>query len=91
MFGVSKSLVRYWEQEFDYLRPFISSKGERRFTAENIQQFENIFQLIKEKGYTLNGAKKFLQEEKDLLRQKQEALKNLKRLRNFLEDLKLEV
>lgn len=91
MFGVTRSLVRFWEQKFDFLRPAKSSKGERRFTAENIQQFQTIFHLVKEKGYTLSGAKKFLKEEKDLLRQKQEVLKTLKRLRGFLEDLKMNV
>jgi DNA-binding transcriptional MerR regulator len=91
MFGVKKSLVRYWEQEFDYLKPWKSGKGERRFTADNLRQFETIFQLVKEKGYTVSGAKKFLQEEKEHLRQKQETMKALKRLRGFLEDLKLEI
>ena len=91
MFGVSKSLVRFWEQEFDFLRPYKSSKGERRFTAENVRQFETIFHLVKEKGYTLSGAKKALLEEKEQSRQKKEILKTLKRLRGFLEDLKNEV
>lgn len=88
MFDVSKSLVRFWEQEFDFLKPYKNSKGERRFTAENVRQFEAIFHLVKEKGYTLSGAKKALREEKDQIRQKQEVLKTLRRLRGFLEDLK---
>ncbi|MCB0518101.1 MAG: MerR family transcriptional regulator [Lewinellaceae bacterium] len=88
LFGVSRSLVRFWEQEFDFLRPYKSSKGERRFTQENIRQFEIIFHLVKEKGYTLAGAKKFLLEEKEALKQKEEALKTLRRLRGYLEDLK---
>lgn len=88
MFDVSKSLVRFWEEEFDFLKPYKNSKGERRFTAENVRQFETIFHLVKEKGYTLSGAKKALREEKDQIRQKQEVLKTLRRLRGFLEDLK---
>lgn len=91
MFDVSKSLVRFWEQEFDFLRPYKSSKGDRRFTAENVRQFQAIFHLVKEKGYTLNGAKKAIREEKELIRQKQDALKILHRLKGFLEDLKNEV
>lgn len=91
MFEVSKSLVRFWEQEFDFLKPYKSSKGERRFTAENIRQFEAIYHLVKEKGYTLSGAKKALREEKDLLKQKSEALRTLERLKGFLEDLKNEI
>ncbi len=88
LFGVSKSLVRFWELEFDFLRPYKSSKGERRFTQENIRQFEIIHQLVKGKGYTLAGAKKFLLDEKENLRQKEDALKTLRRLRGYLEDLK---
>ena len=91
MFDVSKSLVRFWEQEFDYLRPYKSSKGERRFTQENIKQFEQIYLLVKEKGYTLAGAKRMLKEEKDFLKEKEEVLQTLQRLRGFLEDLKFQV
>jgi DNA-binding transcriptional MerR regulator len=91
MFDVSKSLVRFWEQEFDYLRPYKSSKGERRFTQENIKQFENIYVLVKEKGYTLAGAKRILKEQKDFLKQKEESLKTLQRLKGFLEDLKFQI
>ena len=91
MFDVSKSLVRFWEQEFDYLRPYKSSKGERRFTKENIRQFEEIYHLVKEKGYTLAGAKRILKEQKGYLQQKKETLQTLKRLRGFLEDIKFQI
>ncbi len=91
MFEVSKSLIRFWEQEFDFLRPYKSSKGERRFTADNIKQFETIYHLVKDKGYTLSGAKKALKEEKDFLKQKNKTLKTLKQIRGFLEDLKHEI
>jgi DNA-binding transcriptional MerR regulator len=91
MFGVTKSLIRYWEKKFDYLRPYVSSGGERRYTAENIRQFQTIYQLVKEKGYTLQGARKYLKEERRFLKQKQESLQTLRRLRGFLEDLKFEL
>ncbi len=91
MFGVTKSLVRFWEQEFDFFKPAISSKGVRRYTAENVRQFETIYQLVKEKGFTLSGARKYLREKKDHIRQKQEALQTLRRLKGFLEDLKNEI
>lgn len=89
MFGVTTSLVRYWEQEFDFLKPHKSGKGERRFTPDNLRQFDEIYHLVKEQGYTLAGAKRYLKEEKAKIRQKQDALKTLRRLRGFLEDLKL--
>ena len=91
MFDVSKSLVRFWEQEFDYLRPYKSSKGERRFTQENVRQFEEIYHLVKEQGYTLAGAKRILKENKGYVQQKKEVLKTLQQLRGFLEDLKFQV
>lgn len=91
LFGVTTSLVRYWEAQFDFLRPVKSSKGDRRFTPDNIRQFEIIYHLVKEQGYTLAGAKRYLKEEKEKIRQKQDALKTLRRLRGFLEDLKITV
>jgi DNA-binding transcriptional MerR regulator len=89
IFGVTTSLVRYWEQQFDFLKPYKSSKGERRFTPDNLHQFEEIYHLVKEQGYTLAGAKRYLKEEKEKIRLKQDALKTLKRLRGFLQDLKI--
>ena len=89
LFGVTTSLVRYWEQQFEFLKPFKSSKGDRRFTPDNIRQFEVIYHLVKGQGYTLAGAKRYLKEEKGKIRQKEEALKTLRRLRGFLEDLKI--
>lgn len=89
LFGVTTSLVRYWEQQFEFLRPHKSSKGDRRFTPDNIKQFETIYHLVKEQGYTLAGAKRYLKDEKENIRQKEDALKTLRRLRGFLEDLKL--
>jgi DNA-binding transcriptional MerR regulator len=89
IFCVTTSLVRYWEQQFEFLKPYKSGKGERRFTPDNIRQFDEIYHLVKEQGYTLAGAKRYLKEEKGKIRQKQDALKTLKRLRGFLQDLKI--
>jgi len=60
MFGVSKSLIRYWETEFDMLKPHKNSKGDRLFTRKNIEQFAQIYNLVKEQGFTLEGARKAL-------------------------------
>ncbi len=57
MFDVSTSLIRYWETEFNSLRPHKNSKGDRRFTQKNIEQLQLIYYLVKEKGFTLDGAK----------------------------------
>ncbi len=90
MFDVSKSLIRFWESEFDLLRPHKNSKGDRRFTQQNLNQFRLIYHLVKERGFTLEGAKKELKENKDRLIRKQEIVDNLYRLRGFLEKLKAE-
>ncbi|QCX52297.1 MerR family transcriptional regulator [Elizabethkingia sp. JS20170427COW] len=56
-FHVNTSLIRYWEQEFSILKPKKNKKGNRYFTAEDIKHLKTIYHLVKEKGYTLDGAK----------------------------------
>lgn len=56
-FDVNTSLVRYWEQEFPILRPKKNKKGNRYFTPEDIKNLKIIYHLVKEKGYTLDGAR----------------------------------
>ena len=70
MFGVSTSLIRYWETEFEDLKPYKNSKGDRRFTPENIAQFQKIYTLVKERGFTLNGAKQELKQQKEWVKRK---------------------
>ena len=65
MFSVSKSLIRFWETEFDLLKPHKNSKGDRRFTQQNIDQFRTIYHLVKERGFTLEGAKREIKNNKD--------------------------
>lgn len=56
-FDVNTSLIRYWEQEFPILRPKKNKKGNRYFTPEDVRNLEIIYHLVKEKGYTLDGAR----------------------------------
>lgn len=56
-FNVNTSLIRYWEQEFAILKPKKNKKGNRYFTPEDIKNLKMIYHLVKEKGYTLDGAK----------------------------------
>ena len=88
MFDVSKSLIRYWEQEFEILKPRKTASGERKFTPENVTQFLQIFQLVKERGFTLNGAKIELQKIKKEERKKLKMIRSLKEIKNLLLDLK---
>ena len=88
MFDVSKSLIRFWESEFDILKPHKNSKGDRRFTQQNIEQLQIIYTLVKERGFTLEGAKKEIRQQKARLKQKQQMTERLKDLKNFLKELR---
>jgi DNA-binding transcriptional MerR regulator len=63
-FNVNTSLIRFWEKEFDDLTPRKNAKGNRKFTPEDIKTLELIFHLVKERGFTLEGAKVHLKENK---------------------------
>lgn len=84
MLGVSVSLVRYWEKEFDVLNPIRNKKGNRFFTKQDLDAIQRIHHLVKIQGLTLDGAKKWLEENN---------LKEAKRtsLLNRLENIKLEL
>ena len=56
-FNVNSSLIRYWEQEFPIIKPKKNKKGNRYFTPSDIQHLKMIYHLVKEKGYTLDGAR----------------------------------
>ena len=82
MFDVSKSLIRYWEKEFDNLRPTKNSKGDRKFTEKNIVQLQLIYHLVKERQYTLKGAKQEIKENREKHIMKNQVLSKLKKLRS---------
>ncbi len=63
-FGVNTSLIRFWEKEFDALKPKKNAKGNRKFTPQDIKNLELIYYLVKERGFTLEGAKIHLKENK---------------------------
>ncbi|MGS2725006.1 MerR family transcriptional regulator [Psychroserpens sp. BH13MA-6] len=63
-FDVNTSLIRFWEKEFDILKPKKNAKGNRKFTPEDIKNLKFIYHLVKERGFTLEGAKTHLKEEK---------------------------
>ncbi len=64
-FDVNASLIRFWEKEFDILKPKKNAKGNRKFTPEDIKNLELIYHLVKERGFTLEGAKIHLKEQKN--------------------------
>ncbi|SFU30571.1 DNA-binding transcriptional regulator, MerR family [Pustulibacterium marinum] len=63
-FQVNTSLIRFWEKEFDAIKPKKNAKGNRKFTKEDIKNLQLIYHLVKERGFTLEGAKTHLKEEK---------------------------
>ncbi|MEH6537624.1 MAG: MerR family transcriptional regulator [Psychroserpens sp.] len=63
-FNVNTSLIRFWEKEFDVLKPKKNAKGNRKFTPEDIKNLKFIYHLVKERGFTLEGAKTHLKEGK---------------------------
>ena len=63
-FDVNTSLIRFWEKEFDVLKPKKNAKGNRKFTPEDIKNLKFIYHLVKERGFTLEGAKTHLKEGK---------------------------
>ncbi|MEA1873731.1 MAG: MerR family transcriptional regulator [Bacteroidota bacterium] len=87
-FDVNTSLIRFWEKEFPIIKPHKNSKGNRMFTAKDVDNFHLIYHLVKEKGMTLNGAKQIIRERKDEAEVRFEVIKRLKSIRKKLESIK---
>ncbi|WDF68143.1 MerR family transcriptional regulator [Sphingobacterium oryzagri] len=84
MFGVNASQIRFYEREFDILQPKKNKKGNRLFTQEDISNLKIIFNLVKDKGYTLQGARDFLRSNKNEVKENQRVVDSLERLKKFL-------
>lgn len=76
MFDVNTSLIRFWEKEFDIIKPKKNKKGNRLFTPEDIDNFKVIYNLVKEQGLTLDGAKKYLKENRKTVKHEMKIEKN---------------
>lgn len=87
-FNVAPSLIRFWESEFDLIKPKKNRKGNRQFTKEDIQNVRTIYHLVKEKGFTLQGAKDMLHNDSNSVQDKIELLDSLKNVRRFLVELR---
>jgi DNA-binding transcriptional MerR regulator len=91
MFSVNASLIRFWEKEFDIIRPKKNKKGDRFFTKEDIENFRLIFHLVKERGYTLNGAKEKLKGNKEETTNNAEVVQTLQKIKGFLLEIRKEM
>ena len=80
-FDVNTSLIRFWEKEFDIIQPKKNAKGSRMFTPVDIANFKLIYHLVKERGFTLDGAKKKLKDNPEDVSNKQEIINRLNQVR----------
>ncbi len=87
MLNVSKSVIRYWENEFDFIRPHRNNRGERKFTEQTIRELRIVHHLIKEKGFTVAGAKKELATNKDFRINVEKTIESLERVKESLNQL----
>jgi len=88
MFNVNVSLIRYWENEFNILKPKKNKKGNRMFTPKDIDNLHLIYHLVKERRLTLEGAKLKLKENKDDTIQNFEVVKKLKDIKSMLLEIR---
>lgn len=88
MFGVNTSLIRFWEKNFDIIKPKKNKKGNRLFTKADIQNFKIIYHLVKEQRLTLEGTRKKLSENKQDTVNNFEAIESLKRIKEMLIEVK---
>lgn len=91
MFNVAPSLIRYWESEFDIIKPKKDRKGNRRYTKVDIQRIKYIYHLVKEKGYTLQGAQEVIKSGKEQGFDKVEAVQKLQEIKDFLINIRDEI
>lgn len=85
---VNTSLIRYWEKEFDLLKPKKSAKGERSFTVEDIELIKLIHHLVRDRGFTLDGAKLQLKSNLKTAQRNMLIVQKLQHLRQFLVEMK---
>lgn len=87
MFHVNQSLIRFWENEFDIIKPKKNAKGDRLFRPEDIKNLQLIYHLLREKKFTIDGAKEFLKKNKKA-DERFAVSQSLKKLKEFLLELK---
>lgn len=90
-FGVNQSLIRFWDKEFDILKPKKNAKGNRMFTPEDVKNLQLIYHLVKERGFTLEGAKVHLKEGQKKTLDKFEIIRKLESVKAQLLQIKNEL
>jgi DNA-binding transcriptional MerR regulator len=87
-FNVNASLIRFWEKEFDIIKPKKNAKGNRMFTSEDITNFKLIYNLVKERGFTLDGAKQKLKKNPESTKSNHEIISRLEAVKAELNNIK---
>ena len=90
-FNVNVSLIRFWEKEFDILKPKKNKKGNRLFRKKDLENLKIIYHLLKERGFTIEGAKKKLRENKEDTTDNLRIINHLQEIRTFLVKLREEL
>ena len=88
LLDASQSLIRYYEREFDILTPKKNKKGNRYFTQEDIENLKLVIHLIRDKGYTLQGAKDYIKNSSKSGKDNIRVITSLESLKNFLIDVR---
>lgn len=91
MFGVNTSLIRFWENEFDNIKPHKNKKGNRLFTLDAIEEIQLVYHLVKERGMTLKGAQQKIKENKEDVVQEHQIVKKLESIRELLLEIREEL
>lgn len=91
LFKVNQSLIRFWEKEFEIIKPYRNKKGNRFFTKKDLENFHLIYHLVKERGYTLQGAREKLKANPMDTSDNAAIVIHLQQIRAFLLDLKNEL
>ncbi len=87
-FNVNASLIRFWDKEFDILKPKKNAKGNRMFTQEDVKNLKLIYHLVKERGFTLEGAKTHLKDGQKKSLDKHEIISKLEKVKAELNNIK---
>ncbi|AUC13772.1 transcriptional regulator [Tenacibaculum sp. SZ-18] len=87
-FNVNTSLIRFWEGQFDIIKPKKNAKGNRLFTQQDIENFKLIYNLVKERGFTLDGAKQKLKQDPEKVMKNQEIISRLEAVKAELIQIK---
>jgi DNA-binding transcriptional MerR regulator len=88
MLDINSSQIRFWENEFDSIKPQKNRYGKRQFTKEDIESIKLVYHLVKRQGHTLDGAKNIIKNRAKAVQSTMEMIESLEKVKAFLVDLK---